>query len=101
MTQLKNEIKAAQKRIEDQKKILERAEEMGVTEKVLPEQTENNIRAARESLKIFREELRSRLKPTEAAERASEPAQLMNNSKLYIPTPAKFQHLTALLSVIS
>ena len=38
---------------------------------------------------------------TEAAEQAGEPAQLMNNSKLYMPTAARFRKLTALLSVIS
>ena len=56
---------------------------------------------ARESLKIFRAELRSRLKPSEAAEQVGEPVQLMNNSKLYMPTAARFRKLTALLSVIS
>lgn len=33
VTQLKNEIKGAQKRMAEDKKLLERAEEMGITEK--------------------------------------------------------------------
>ncbi len=91
--QLRVEIKAAQKRIQEQQRVLEQAVESGVTEDVLREKIETNIKNANVTLGIYRAELNKRTKPSSAEAQAKELREVIKEKEQTLRTYNQLRRL--------
>lgn len=91
--QLRAGIKAAQKRIQEQQRVLEQAVESGVTEDVLREKIETNIKNANVTLGIYRAELNKRTKPSNAEAQAKELREVIKEKEQTLRTYNQLRRL--------